>query len=122
MDMSKKIQATRLEIDKEMQMLIDLENDLCTNAQNTEIRNIVGVRSNDGVDVITMSSKDFKCSQCAYQKQTCGAVETHMHEMHGIGGFDCMFCNKYTTSNSHSLYVHCTQYHNININGVKLKI
>ena len=98
-----------------MKTLIDLENDLSTNAQDTDIQNI-GVRSNDGVDVITISSKDFKCTQCVYQKQTRGAVETHMYEMHGTGGFDCMFCDDYTTPNSHSLYLHCTKCHNININ------
>ena len=86
-EVSEKRRSTRLEIYQQMKTLIDLENDHCTNAQDTDIQNIVGVRPNDGVGVITISSKDFKCTQCPYRKPTHGVVETHMYEMHGIGGF-----------------------------------
>ena len=101
--------------------MIDLENDLSKNAKDTDMQNIVGVRQ-EAVDVITISSKDFKCTQCAFQKQARGAVESHMYELHGIGGFEYMFCDDFTTTNSHSLYVHCSRYHNINIKSLKLKI
>ena len=61
-----------------MKTLIDLENDLCTNAQDTDIQNIVGVRPNDGVGVIMILSKDFKYTECPYRKPTFGVVDSHV--------------------------------------------
>ena len=77
-DASKKIRHTRLEIYKEMQNLIDLENDFSKNAEDTDMKNIFGVRLEESVDVITIGCRDFKCTQCAFRKKTCGAVESHM--------------------------------------------
>ena len=85
------------------------------------MKNIVGVRPKESVDVTTIGYKDFKCTQCTFRKQTRGAVESHMYDTHGICGFECMFCD-FTTTNSYSLYVHCNSYRETNIKGLKLKI
>ena len=92
-DASKQIRSTRLEIYKEMKNLIDLENDFSKNAEDTDMKNIVGVRPKESVDVITIGCKDFKCTQCTFRKQTRGVVESHMYDTHGIDGFECMFCD-----------------------------
>ena len=77
-----------LEIYKEMKNLIDLENDFSKNTEDTDMKNLFVVRPNESVDVITMGCRDFKCTQCTFRKQTCGAVESHMYDTHGISGLN----------------------------------
>ena len=49
--------------------MIDLENDFSKNTEDTDVKNIVGVRPKKSVDVITIACKDFKCTQCTLRKQ-----------------------------------------------------
>ena len=66
------IRSKRIKIYKEMKILVDLEKNLAENCDDTGLKNMIGVKPKEVVDLKLLDNGLYKCTQCTCAKNPKG--------------------------------------------------
>ena len=123
-ELSRNVFQGRLDLHKKLKSLNDTTVEFTGMSTGTCFESLGNIRPRETVELkkrIVNGKMEFGCTECKCWKGTRGACQNHLYITHGVGGFECPFCD-YITGNSQSLYVHTVGQHDTNIGHISMKL